>query len=55
MPRSFGDLRYTYRGLDFNPQFMRQIEIEGEYNNEKKFHIDRNYRTLHSPDIEFDD
>lgn len=67
-------LRYTSRqtdddlpdvgGIIFNPQYIRQVEIEGQFNANaiennvykgSQFEIDRNYRTFHSPDVEFDD
>lgn len=63
-PKSSGNLRYTSMQISssfpktkavFNPKFIRQVEIQGEYDDENQFKIDRNYRTMHSPDIEFDD
>lgn len=41
----------------FNPKYIRQVEIQGQFDNEGSnvFQIDRNFRTMHSPDIEFDD
>ena len=49
-------------GTAFKPEYMRQVEIEGHFEDYKesikeggnKFVIDREFRTLHSPDVEFD-
>lgn len=58
-------LRYTSRQMEndvpdtdvtiFNPQYIRQVEIEGQFSDANKFRVDRTMRTLHSPDVEFDD
>ena len=42
-------------GAVFNPQYMRQIEIQGDFHDDNKFRIDRGCVTFNSPDIEFDD
>ena len=69
-PKSNGTLRYTSRQINnqfperknvFNPKYIRQVEIEGDYFEDSaegggnKFNIDRGHRTFHSPDIEFDE
>lgn len=41
--------------IAFNPQFIRSVEIEGDFNPENKFNIDWECATFHSPDVEFDD
>lgn len=35
-------------------QNIRQVEIQGEFNEENKFWINKEIMTLHSPDVEFD-
>jgi hypothetical protein len=57
-------LEYTQRNIDgnnpdngspaYNPSNIRRVEIQGDYDNGNKFHIDRNIVTFHSPDLEFD-
>lgn len=64
-PTSSGTLPYTSRSMNtgnnpnWNPEKMRQVEIQGYFGNgtsdDDKFKIDRSFSTLHSPDIEFDD
>lgn len=34
---------------------IREVEIQGDYDDENKFHIDLKTVTFHSPDLEFDD
>lgn len=34
---------------------IRQVEIQGEYNDDNKFRVNYDLQTFHSPDIEFDD
>lgn len=41
----------TFTGLDT----IRQVEIQGDFDDNDKFIIDSSFVTLHSPDIEFDD
>ena len=54
-----GTLPYAYRGVEkdnpFNPTNLRSVEIQGDFDDDHKFRIDRGFLTLHSPDIEFDD
>lgn len=48
-------LEYTDYKEEYNPKNIRRVEIQGEYNLEKKYSItDTILTTLHSPDIEFD-
>lgn len=63
-PKSSGYLYYTQRNIEqdfpvpeteaFNPQYMRKVEIEGDFEPENQFRIYKVFRTLHSPDVEFD-
>lgn len=65
MPASEGMLPYTQRNIAndtpeqgvsvFNPANIRRVEIEGDFKSDNKFQVNRNIRTLHSPDVEFDD
>lgn len=41
-------------GPAWDPSLCRTIEIQGCYDDKNKFRIDRNFVTLHSPDLEFD-
>ena len=65
-PKSIADyaLRYTHRGIAegvpsgchfYDPAYIRQVEIQGDYEDVNKYIIDDKMLTLHSPDIEFDD
>lgn len=65
-PKSASDsfLRYTHRGVasnvpegchSYDPSYIRQVEIQGDYEDVNKYIIDNKMLTLHSPDIEFDD
>ena len=40
---------------NWNPKDIRQVEIQGHFESNSKFQVDRTFSTLHSPDIEFDD
>lgn len=57
-PLSKNTLRYTNKQMEntglFNPQYIRQVEIEGQFDADNQFKVDREMRTLHSPDVEFD-
>lgn len=44
----------NYRGTAYNPDKIRQVEIEGEYDDKHKFTLDYYTLTLNSPEIEFD-
>lgn len=58
-------LSYTQRNISnniptirtdvFNPKYIRDVEIEGDFEQNNKFRIDKQYSTFHSPDVEFDD
>lgn len=48
-------LSYSSRELSWNPQYLRNIEIQGDYDDNNKFRVDWSFLTLHSPDIEFND
>ena len=39
----------------FDPQYIRQVEIEGDFKENNRFQIDWNCLTFHSPDIEFNE
>ena len=39
--------------LKWDPDFIRQIEIQGGFNEDNQFKVDNECVTLHSPDIEF--
>lgn len=39
----------------YNPTTLRAVEIQGEYSENNRFKVDRNFCTFHSPEIEFDD
>lgn len=64
-PKSRNILNYTQRNIkdnfpvdekeSFNPRYLRKVEIEGDFDPNNQFKIDTSFRTLHSPDIEFDD
>lgn len=60
-PTANGTLPYTSREVSaegyptWNPEKIRQVEIQGDFEDDKKFKIDRSFSTLHSPDIQFDD
>ena len=69
-PKSSGFLDYTSKNVEedfpdvgitpdyipaFNPEYLRRVEIEGDYNEENRFKIDSYAATFHSPDIEFDE
>ncbi len=64
-PKSRNLLEYTQRNIEYHfpddskgsydPQRIRKVEIEGDFESDNKFRIDTQFRTLHSPDIEFDD
>ena len=58
-PVSSGTLEYAGRDLEgmnkYNPKNLRQVEIQGYFNEENKFKIDNSLFTFHSPDVEFDD
>lgn len=41
-------------GSDQNPEAIRLVEIQGDFENSNKFAIGRDVVTFHSPDIEFD-
>ena len=61
VPTSEGLLPYTSKSVNannvpnWNPSKLRQVEIQGHFDINDRFKIDRNFSTLHSPDIEFDD
>ena len=69
IPISNFALHYTQRNVEINtpvsdpvsnlpaydPKYIRKVEIEGDFDYSNKFRIDSKFRTLHSPDIEFDD
>ncbi len=61
-----GPLAYTSRQIAsgdpdatdhsvYDPAHIRKVEIQGHFKKENKMQINRHLRTLHSPDIEFDD
>lgn len=60
-PTASGSLQYTDRSMNsnnipnWNPSKIRQVEIQGHFDSDDKFKINRDFVTLHSPDIEFDD
>ena len=54
-PAGSGTLPYTSKGTTYDPSNIRQVEIWGDYDPKNQFTIDRDFLTLHSPDIEFDD
>lgn len=60
-PIARGTLQYTDRSMNndnipnWNPKNIRQVEIQGYFDDKDKFQIDDKFVTLHSPDIEFDD
>lgn len=39
----------------YNPSNIRRVEIQGQYDPDKKFQLSNNVLTMHSPDVEFDD
>lgn len=45
---------YTSYSNDYNPSKIRQVEIEGNYDDDNQFRPDLYFVTLHSPDIECD-
>ena len=45
----------TSRVTPYDPSNIRQVEIQGQFNGNNKFQVDRAFRTLHSPEIEFDE
>lgn len=49
-----GAMIYTENTTSYNPSNIRQVEIEGYYNNDNRFVSSLGISTLHSPDIEFD-
>lgn len=60
-----GMLEYTHRGIDTNvPESecskyipgdnIRKVEVQGDFDVNNRFQIDKNFVTFHSPDIEFD-
>ena len=53
-PTSSGTLSYTKNSLTYNPKDIRQVEIQGDYDDNHKFKIDQSTVTFHSPDIDFD-
>lgn len=70
-PRSTGNIAYTDNDSNFNPEAnraliesgpnqyppadIREVEIQGSYNDVNRFKVDSNLVTLHSPDTDFDD
>ena len=63
-PKNNGYLEYTSRiagngipttGRAYNPQNIRQVEVQGDFEDKHKFQIDYNFLTFHSPDIDFDE
>lgn len=55
-----GTILYTQNkdssgNLTYNPQAIRGVEIQGQYDQGNKFQIDWYMLTMHSPDLTFDD
>lgn len=53
MERTMKD-RIPVPGVPWNPINSRSIEVQGCYEDKNKFKVDREFVTLHSPDVEFD-
>ena len=63
-PKCEGTLYYTQRNIEqdfpvsgkaaFSPTFLRKVEVEGDFDSNNQFQINDSFKTLHSPDIEFD-
>lgn len=55
-PASSWQLPYTSNSQTnpYNPNNIRTVELEGQYDNDNKFQVGSHIMTLHSPDIEFD-
>lgn len=58
------ELPYTSRRMgtfgekqkpNWNPEKLRQVEIQGDFDPDNKFKVEWEFSTLHSPDVEFDD
>lgn len=59
-PIAYGALEYTSNAVNGsspsgNPENIRKVEIQGQYDTYNKFNVDRGFCTFHSPDVEFDD
>ena len=57
-PTSSGALEYTKKDIEgnnvYDPSNIRKVEIQGNFST-NKLYVSREYRTFHSPDIEFDE
>lgn len=54
-PKHFGYLPYTDSDIDiYNPELIRSVEIQGDFDRDNQFNVLDNFSTLHSPDFEFD-
>ena len=58
-PKGRNNLRYASKettGTNVtNPNYLRQVEIQGAYSPDNQFQIRKSLRTIHSPEVEFDD
>lgn len=54
-PVGTGFLEYSSNAGSYNPSNIRQVEIQGIYDDGNKFQVDTSLLTLHSPDLQFDD
>jgi len=50
-----GTTAYDPRGLTSGMPNIRTVEIQGDYSDDNKFRVRRDFVTMHSPDLEFDD
>lgn len=51
---TLGDSTTSPAVAGYNPSDIQAVEIQGQFDDENKFKIDRNIVTFHSPDVEFD-
>lgn len=54
-PNGINNTYLPYIEHSDNPTGVKKVEIQGAYDSGNKFKVDFGFKTLHSPDIEFDD
>lgn len=49
-----GKLQYTDKALNYNPKYIKSVEIQGCFNDDNQFYSTKDIINFYSPDLQFD-